>query len=800
MKEKTKAIINNFFISPILLLLVAGFVLRIFLTNYGTLSLDLNTFVAWSDSLAKYGFSQFYNGWSDYLPGYLYVLWGLGKIKEFLPISPLILYKLPAILADVLTGFLIYKIIRKTKSEKTALIFSSLYLFNPAIFVNSTFWGQVDSLTAFFAVFSIYQFPFSIYLSSISLAIGTLIKPQAAFAAPVILFLMMRKKWEIKKIALYSLIGLSTFILPFIPFSTGGNILQFIFDRIGRTLDQYPYGSVNAFNFWGIFGFWKPDSTIQIVGFILVVIFLGISFVKIWKKKESGYVLLAISFLSTFLFLTRIHERHLLVAFAPLLVAASSSYLLLIPYLGLSVTYLANLYYAYIWITDNFRTIFSPSAISFLIVFNLIFFIFTLFMAVRKKTSMNRFIEVKAFTGRFPEIKLSNLKVKWLLGLILVFSLITRVIWLGSPPNEYFDEVYHAFTAKVMLHGDPKAWEWWNTPPEGFAYEWTHPPLAKEAMVLGMKIFGENSFGWRIPAALLGVGIVFLVYKIAKELFEDEILALLAAAVLSLDGLLLVMNRIGMNDTYFLFFALLAIYLYIKDRNLLSAIAFGLSAASKWSAIWTIPIFLILHFALKKKFRISYLWFLIIPPLVYLATYIPMFLSGHTWETFVGMQKQMWWYHTRLKATHAYTSSWWSWPIMARPVYLYTSDEVGGFVSRIYAMGNPAVFWFGLFSVLSVAFFSFIERNKKLGLVVFSYLIFFVPWAASPRIMFLYHYLPSIPFMCIAIAYVLRRFPKLIFPLLAISFSLFVYFYPHWAGLSIPIKLDTSYYWFPSWR
>jgi len=164
------------------------------------------------------------------------------------------------------------------------------------------------------------------------------------------------------------------------------------------------------------------------------------------------------------------------------------------------------------------------------------------------------------------------------------------------------------------------------------------------------------------------------------------------------------------------------------------------------------------------------------------------------------MQKQMWWYHTRLKATHAYTSSWWSWPIMARPVYLYTSDEVGGFVSRIYAMGNPAVFWFGLFSVLSVAFFSFIERNKKLGLVVFSYLIFFVPWAASPRIMFLYHYLPSIPFMCIAIAYVLRRFPKLIFPLLAISFSLFVYFYPHWAGLSIPIKLDTSYYWFPSWR
>lgn len=137
---------------------------------------------------------------------------------------------------------------------------------------------------------------------------------------------------------------------------------------------------------------------------------------------------------------------------------------------------------------------------------------------------------------------------------------------------------------------------------------------------------------------------------------------------------------------------------------------------------------------------------------------------------------------------------------MIRPVYLYTSDEIGGMVARIYAIGNPLVFWFGLASITMSAIYAFIERNKKLGLVIFSYLIFFVPWAASPRIMFLYHYLPSIPFMSIAIAYVLRRTPKLIFWVVPAFFLSFIYFYPHWAGISVPIWLDKSYYWVSSWR
>lgn len=177
-----------------------------------------------------------------------------------------------------------------------------------------------------------------------------------------------------------------------------------------------------------------------------------------------------------------------------------------------------------------------------------------------------------------------------------------------------------------------------------------------------------------------------------------------------------------------------------------------------------------------------------------------MFLTGHNFGTWWGMQEQMWWYHTGLRATHAYSSSWWAWPFLIRPIYLYTSGEVGGRVARIYAMGNPFVFWFGITSVVMGFIYAFVEKNKKIGFTIFSYLIFFVPWAASPRIMFLYHYLPSVPFLAIATGYVLRRNPKLILPLFTITFSLFAYFYPHWIGLQVPLWLEKSYYWLTSWR
>lgn len=812
MTEKIKAKIKSLRIPNIVYVLLAGLIVRLIFSAFGVLRLDQGTFIAWSRILTDGGFKNFYNSWSDYLPGYLYFLWGLGKIASILPGFPqVLLYKLPAIFTDLATGFLIYKILSRSKSERWGLVGASLFIFNPAIFANSTLWGQVDSLTSLFSLLSIYLLPFNFYLSSVSLSLGTLIKPQTAFIFPVIVFLFLKNKKSFSDFLIYCLTGLVIFAGLFLPFWNHGSFISFVIERLGVSANQYPYTSVNAFNFWGILGFWKPDNIyFQVAGYLLILGTTVYLCFKLSKTKFAEYYLLSFIFAASFIFFTRMHERHLLPVFAPLAIIAVENPILLIPYIGFSLTYVANLYYSYQWISKDYLQVFPEMVQKFFSLINVGLVAYVFYVASKNLSSTwrkiadlkNRLLENKKPEPiEFPSMSLSKRTSRLFLVAILVFAFATRVFGLNSPSTMYFDEVYHAFTAKIILSPEAnKAWEWWNTPPSGFAYEWTHPPLAKLGMAAGMVIFGQNSFGWRIPGAILGTLSVLMVYLIAKEIFEDEFVGLLSATVFSLDGLALVMSRIGMNDSYILFFSLLSIYLFMKKRDFWSAFSFGLALASKWSAIWAIPILGILWLWRGKKFTRGILWFFVLPPVLYLLAYFQMFLTGHNLTTWWGMQEQIWWYHTGLKATHPYTSPWWEWPLLIRPIYLYTNSEVNGMVSRIYAFGNPFVFWFGFISVIFSLIYAFLEKNKKLWLIIFSYLVFFTPWAASPRIMFLYHYLPSIPFLAIATAYVLRRNPKFITYYLLLITVAFIYFYPHWAGLQIPLWLDKSYYWFSSWR
>lgn len=801
---KAKKLKNKFFFIPnIIYVLIISFLFRILIASFGTLQLDHGTFVAWGDNLAQNGFKSFYLGWSDYLPGYLYILWGLGKLNAFVPEFQTIIFKLPAILADVATGYLIYRILKEIKGVRWGLLGAILYLFNPAIFANSTLWGQADSLTALFSLLAVYLVPSAYYLSAISLAIGTLIKPQAAFILPAILYLFVIHKKSFKDLVIYSSSGLFVFVLGFVPFMIQSNLFKFILERLTVSSGQYKYGSINAFSFWGLFGFWKPDNITFWVGLSISILLITVFTIVIYKKKIAmgEYLVSSISLLITFLFMTRMHERHLLPVLAPLLVAAATNPVLLIVYGGLSLTYIANLVYAFQWITKDFKEIFNPTLIKIFILTNISLLLLTI-VSVLKNLKLSIKLNLTKVTQdiQFKTKDITTKQASIYLFTILFFSICTRIYSLGTIKEMYFDEIYHSFTAKLVLHNDPKAWEWWNPHPEGFAYEWTHPPLSKLGMVVGMKVFGENSFGWRIPQAVMGTLSIFMIYLLASYIFKDKMIGILSAFVFSLDGLPLVLSRMGMNDSYVLFFSLLSIYLFVRDKNLFSSIALGLALSSKWSAIYALPILFISHFVFRKKLKTSYLSFLIIPFIVYVLSYSVMFYTGHTWTQFIEVQKQMWWYHTNLVAEHPYTSPAWSWPLLLRPIYLYDGQEINGMVARIYAFGNPFVFWFGLFSVIFSGIISFLEKNKKLGFVIFSYLILFLPWIASPRIMFLYHYLPSMPFLAIASGFVLRRFPKLTTFYILLATVLFIYFYPHWAGLRIPIWLDTSYYWFASWR
>lgn len=433
--------------------------------------------------------------------------------------------------------------------------------------------------------------------------------------------------------------------------------------------------------------------------------------------------------------------------------------------------------------------------------------------------------------------------------LILLLAFFTRFWRLGTPDTYYFDEVYHAFTAKEMLLGNPAAWEFWHTPPAGFAYEWTHPPLAKLFMALGMLIFGTNPFGWRFFGALAGVGIIFLVYLLTKKLFNNQFLATVASLLLTFESLLFVQSRIGMNDTYFIFFVLLSLWFLLSKRYPLAGLFWGFSLASKWTALYAIFVFTLFFIHeylqkpggerwqfIKKMVIVGPTFFVLVPSIIYLSSYMPFFfvkdqslaaridqkskvvkveqllcrpiISSDFCNKLAivwNVNQQMYWYHTRLSATHAYQSLWYTWPFDLRPVYYYVGN-FGDKIAQIYAFGNPAIFWSGIVAV-SFALYRLIQKPEfSLGLILAGYFAFWLPWVLSPRIMFLYHYLPSIPFLAIILAYVLKDFwaikngKALVAGYLLLVVATFIYFYPHVAALPVSTTFNNSYFWLNNWR
>ncbi len=389
------------------------------------------------------------------------------------------------------------------------------------------------------------------------------------------------------------------------------------------------------------------------------------------------------------------------------------------------------------------------------------------------------------------------IKPRNILILIIVLTAFLRLFRLDYPNKFIFDEVYHAFTAKEYLKGSREAWEWWTTPPPGVAYEWTHPPLAKEIMTASMFIFrSQDSWAWRLPGALLGVLSVYLVYLLGIRLLNSQTAALIAAFAYSLDGINFVQSRVGMNDIYFVTFMLASLLFMLNKKFIFAAIFLGLSLSSKWAAVYIYLIFIPLLLVQGRTLHILY--FIAIPIFVYLISYIPFYLLGHTPEQFIHLQQQMWWYHTTLKATHNYSSPWWSWPLNLYPVW-YFVDYKGDKIANIFAVGNPAIFWIGTATILLTILETFKRKSLNLFIILMGFFVFWLPWAISPRIMFLYHFSPSIPFLSLALGYQLKslygtKTQKMIFTLLILISLSFILIYPFLTGIPIPNKLVNLFF------
>lgn len=323
-----------------IILISVTIIFRLFISLLPSFELDESAYRIWSQRLVNIGFSNFYSRevFTNNPLGGLYAFWFMGIIKQnlfpsidFLSHDFDFLLKIPANIADIFSGFLIYKIIKKRINERWAIIGFLLYVFNPAIFFNSSVWGQYDGLSTVFLILGTYllltkRLP---SLSVISFTISWAIKPQTIAFLPIVILFFLHS-YPFGKNIRFLIISFITALIVYVPFFPSNPLSGIIYVNFGSA-NLFNCTSCFAFNFWGIFGNWQDDRIsflhmpLIYWGVLLYLLtLLIIAFRKNISKfyTEPTFYLLATIFITGFFtFLTRMHERYIFSALPFLLLS-----------------------------------------------------------------------------------------------------------------------------------------------------------------------------------------------------------------------------------------------------------------------------------------------------------------------------------------------------------------------------------------------------------------------------------------------------------------------------------------------
>jgi dolichyl-phosphate-mannose-protein mannosyltransferase len=421
-----------------------------------------------------------------------------------------------------------------------------------------------------------------------------------------------------------------------------------------------------------------------------------------------------------------------------------------------------------------------------------------------------------------------------------LFRLIDEQNLVQLPPTymgeTYFDEIYFVKSAEQYLNLQ-------------VPYEWTHPPLGKLIIASGIAVFGFNPFGWRIMGVIAATLMIPVMYVLGKKLLGTWIGGFAAAFLLTFDFMPFTMARMGTADTYVVFFSLasqLFFLIYLKDvlKNgwkvsvqplFLAFLFFALGFSVKWVVLYgfAAQIAILLVLRLREVVKVKGGWldklnafsdppyatvlgFTLIAVLVYFLTYIPDMLAGRSLIEVINLQGSMYGYHSTLTATHPFSSPWWSWPFMVKPLWLFASTLPGDFKSTIVLLGNPLVWWVGFVCVIVISVFAVFKivkaGGKKLGdiglPVLFIPVFFFfqwVPYMLISRVTFIYHFYVNVPFLCLATAYVISKYwSSKWMKIAAIAYfagtvAMFGLFYTVISGTPASESWIDSLKWFESW-
>jgi dolichyl-phosphate-mannose--protein O-mannosyl transferase len=384
--------------------------------------------------------------------------------------------------------------------------------------------------------------------------------------------------------------------------------------------------------------------------------------------------------------------------------------------------------------------------------------------------------------------------------LIALASFVLRLVNLGSTKGYIFDEVYYVDGARDLLK-------------------------------YGVEVR-------RFATALIGTLLILVFARLVHVLFYSPLLTGLGAALMAMDGLLLVHSRTALLDLFLTFFVLIAILLWHRGIHWWAGLAFGLALGCKWSAIYFIAAIalvslyrILVNMDIRDSFKLiakKFAQYGLLPIGVYIITWTGWFLSDRGWDrqsstnpliAWLNYHSEMLNFHTGLTENHPYQANPWSWLVMGRPTsFFYDSPTDCGTKScarEVLALGTPLLWWIGTIAIVVVIGYwikSLINRTTDSGAQIVSLAIIagYLPWfAMQQRTMFSFYAIIIVPFMVLAIVYCAKLLldselkpavsQSIVGGLFVLVLVCFIYFLPLYTGQSITYDQWKMRMWFDSW-
>ncbi|WBC13881.1 phospholipid carrier-dependent glycosyltransferase [Micromonospora sp. WMMA1998] len=232
-----------------------------------------------------------------------------------------------------------------------------------------------------------------------------------------------------------------------------------------------------------------------------------------------------------------------------------------------------------------------------------------------------------------------------------------------------------------------------------------------------------------------------------------------------------------------------------------AGVLLGCACAVKWSGLYFVPAFALLvllwEVGVRRSAGVRHPWrdavldelpWLLVAGVLMVATYVATWSGwllsddgyyrlaarypntpGLSDTPVIGPLINLWEYHkaaygfhTQLDDPHKYQSWPWQWLLLGRPVAFYWSGDgncgASSCASEVLLLGTPLLWWSFLPALATTVWLGLARRDWRAGAILLSVAAGLLPWfwfALDGRTMFSFYAAPAVPFLVLAVVYVL---------------------------------------------